>query len=102
MANSLNTNPILLDTTTAASWSGEKSVILFQWVDNNEDIIDGDMCQLTVNGVQLEVEIQVEVTANFGMLGPVVWQIGPFAKGVSWSDFSLDTLDSGAVHIWIE
>lgn len=102
MANNTKSNPLYFDTASGANWSGNKDVVLFQWVDLNEDIVDGDMCSFTVNGVTLQVEIQVEVTANYGMLGPVVWQIGPFAKAIPWADFTLNTLNHGAIHIWME
>jgi len=102
MANQTAANPLVYDTTSGASWEGIKYVKLFQWVDLNEDIANSDMCSFVVNGVTLEVEVQVEVTANYGIVGPVIWQIGPFNDGIPWQDFSLNTLDGGAVHIWVE
>jgi len=98
MANQTTGNPLVYDGTTGASWTGTRLVRLFQWVDLNEDIADGDMCSFKVNNTTLESEIQVtDNTANKS----VVWEIGPFNPGIPWTDFSLTTLDGGAVHIWM-
>jgi hypothetical protein len=102
MANQTAGNPIIYDNTTGASWTGTKYVRLFQWVELNEDLADGDQCKFVVNGVTLDSEVQVEVTANFGTIGSVIWNIGPFSPGVPWTDFTLSVLDAGAVHIWID
>lgn len=96
MSNQTGGNPHVYDTASGASWTGSKKVILFQWVDLNEDIADGDMCSFKVNGVTLESEIQVtDNTKN----GSVFWEI-QFPRPVEWSNFSLTTIDGGAVHIW--
>jgi hypothetical protein len=102
MANNLNSNPIYLDSTTGATWSGDKNVLLFQWVDDNADVAASDTCVFTVNGVTLTIAPQIEVTANYGALGPVIYQIGPFTRGVPWTDFTLSAIGHGAVHIWVE
>ena len=102
MAIHTTSNPLRYDTTTGASWSGTKFVRLIQWVDINEDIADGDTCAMTINGVVVESEIQVESTANYGTIGAVIWNIGPFNPGVPITNFSVDTLDSGVVYVWID
>ena len=100
MSNNTAGNPLYYDGTSGATWKGTKYVRLFQWVDLNEDIIDGDQCTFTVNGVTLDVEVQK--TTDVGWQAPVAWQIGPFNPGIAWSDFTLSAMDSGAVHIWID
>jgi len=102
MANSTGTNPIRYDTTVGATWTGTKFVRLIQWVDLNEDLADGDMLLMQINGCPVEAEIQLEVTANYGIVGPAVWTIGPFNPGIPVSSFTLTTLDGGAVYIWVD
>lgn len=98
MATTIATgNPWYSDTT--GSWTGTKYVRLFQWVELNEDIADGDQCQFVVNGITLDMEIQVGTITN---PTGVLWQIGPFNPGIAWSDFSIAVLDAGAVHIWLD
>lgn len=90
-------NPWYSDTTGA--WTGTKNVRLMQWVDLNEDLTDGDMLSFTVNGVTLEVELQITAdTIN----NAVVWQIGPFNPGIPWQGLDITVIDGGAVHIWID
>jgi len=102
MANSLYTNPIRFDTTTGATWNKTMFVRLIQWVDLNEDLADGDMLLMQINGCPVEAEIQLEVSANFGVVGPAIWTMGPFNPGIPVQDFTLTTLDGGAVYIWVD
>lgn len=101
MANFLNSNPIRIDNTTGGSWTGTKFVTLIQWVDLNEDIADGDMLLMTINGVPVEAEIQVEATLHVTG-GAVIWSIGPFPNAVPMKDVVVTTLDSGVVYFWLE
>ena len=101
MAIHTTSNPLRYDTTTGASWSGLKFVRLIQWVDINEDIADGDTCAMTINGVVVESEIQIDATLS-SLTGAVVWNIGPFNPGVPVKDFSVDTLDGGVVYVWVD
>ncbi len=101
MAIHTTSNPKRYDTTTGASWTGVKNVRLIQWVDLNEDIADSDALVMTINGVTVEAEVQVEVTANYGTIGAVIWEIGPFNPGIPVKDFAVTTLDSGVVYVWV-
>lgn len=102
MANSTTTNPLRYDTTTGASWTGTKFVRLIQWVDDNEDLADGDGLSMTINGCTVDAEVQLEVTANFGVVGPELWSIGPFNPGIAVKDFAITVLDHGAVYVWVD
>lgn len=100
MANSTNSNPLRYDTTTGANFKN-RIVRLIQWVDLNEDIADGDMCLMTINGVAVEAEIQIAADTA-GLAGAVVWNIGPFNPGMKINSFVLTTLDGGAVYVWCD
>ena len=99
MANQTAANPKVFD--SAGTITGLFGLRLLQWIDLNEDIVDGDSLIFSLNGVTLEAEIQKHTTAGSADGGAVVWQIGPFNPGMSCHDFSLTTIDSGAVHVWV-
>ena len=100
MANSTGTNPIRMEAAGTA-WSGQpRNVLLIQWVDNAGDIIDDSTLVLTLNGCVLTTKLQL--AANISNYGVVVWQIGPFARGVNISDFVVTTMATGELHIWYE
>lgn len=102
MANNLVSNPLRIDT-AAAAWAKEhKSVRLIQWIDLNEDIADSDELSMVINGVAVQCELQVEVTANYGTIGAVLWNIGPFSPGIDIIDFEVVTIDGGVVYVWID
>lgn len=99
MANQTTSNPKVFD--SAGTITGLFGLRLLQWVDLNEDIVDGDTLKFDVNGVTLEAEIQKDVTAGQVDSGAVMWEIGPFNPAIACHDFSLTTIDSGAVHVWV-
>ena len=109
MGNSLGTNPVYGDT-AATLWSGLGLVRLIQWVDDAADIADNDDLSFTVNGVTIAVKAQIgttgggapaeNVSPNVGNI--VVWQIGPFNPGIPMKEFILNTIDHGALHIWLD
>jgi hypothetical protein len=101
MANFLNSNPIRIDNTTGGSWTGTKFVTLIQWVDLNEDIADSDMLLMTINGVPVEAEIQIDADDLSLGGGAVAWEIGPFSRGVPMTDVTVTTLDGGVVYFWL-
>ena len=101
MANQTGANPYVFDTTTGASISGPFKLRLIQWVDVGGDMTDNDDLAMTINGVSLDTKVQRPTDAGFAP-GAVFWEIGPFNPGMSVHDFSVDTLDSGAVHVWID
>jgi hypothetical protein len=101
MANDTSSNPLRYDSTTGATWTtGVKKVRLIQWVDLNEDIADSDMCLMTINGVAVEAEIQIDADDLSLGGGVVAWQIGPFNPGIPVHSFVVTTLDAGAVYVW--
>ena len=100
-SDTVTTNPYVV-TAAAAGWKWydvSKQVILIQWIDDNADIGDNSNLIMTVNGQALEATIQIE-TDKAAISGAVVWQIGPFAKPVSVSDFKVATMSAGNVHVW--
>ena len=48
MANNLNSNPLFIDTNLAAT-SIQKKVQAIQWIDDNDDIADGDNVVIAMN-----------------------------------------------------
>lgn len=109
MGNTLTSNPIYVDT-AATVWTGNKMVRLIQWIDDAADIADDDDLSITINGVTIAVKIQIgttsggapveNVTPNVGNI--CVWQIGPFNPGMYMNDFVVNTIDHGALLIWIQ
>lgn len=97
MANSLNTNPITVDTTDATLWSGTKFVKLVQWIDDAGDVAADDILIITVNGATITAKIAaIDATES-----TTYWQFGPFDKGVPWSGVGV-TIPHGLLVIWIE
>ena len=101
MANQTGSNPIVFDSTTSATISGQFAMRLFQWVDDNADIPDNGNLIFTVNGVTLEATVQRHTTDTPGGEGAVLWQIGPFNPGIACSDLTVSTLSAGHVVIWV-
>ena len=110
MANSLNSNPIYADT-AATLWDGmPKNVILIQWIDDAADIADDSDLNITINDVTIPAKIQVatttggapveNVTPNVGNV--CVWEMGPFNPGIPVSYFKINTIDAGALVIWVQ
>ena len=108
MGNTLTSNPIYVDA-AATAWTGDKKLRLIQWVDDAADIADNDDLSITINGVTIAVKIQIAttgggapveaVTPNVGNI--CVWQIGPFNPGIWVHDLVVNTIDHGALHIWV-
>lgn len=99
MANSLYTNPIIMES-AAAAWTGLKYVREVQWVDDNADIADNDELQITVNGATINIKVQKP--SDVGHQDPIVWRLGPFSPGIPMTDFTVDTIDHGDLLIFIE
>lgn len=102
MANSTGTNPMRMEA-AGTVWAGTpKNVRLIQWVDDAGDIVNASSLVLTLNGCTLTTVIQLEVTANYGTVGAVIWEMGPFNPGISISDFVVTTMATGHLHIWVD
>lgn len=97
MANQTGGNPYIYDATTGASWTGEKYVLGFQWIDDAADIADDDDIVFVANGVTFTAKIQL--TANT-VNNVAVWEMW-FPRPVAWNNFSLTTLDHGAFIVWL-
>jgi hypothetical protein len=101
MADNVNTNPILI-TEAGTVWAGkQKRLILAQWIDDNEDIADSSTLVLTINGVVLTTIVQLDAD-DVSFKGAVVWQIGPFSRGIPLDSFVVTTMAEGHLHIWHE
>ena len=87
-------NPVVINST--GTLTGTHNVRLIQWIDDAEDIGDGDIMVLVINGVTLTVTIQKDAT---GVHPAVAWQIGPFNPGIPMTDITA-TIDTGVIHIW--
>ena len=102
MANSLNSNPKFFDTAGATSAiTGPFRCKLIQWVDDNADVPDDGTLVLSINGVTLTVKVQRNTTDTPGGEGVVLWQIGPFSNGIVISSFSITTMATGNLHLWM-
>jgi len=109
MGNSLNSNPIYVDT-AATAWTGNKMVNLIQWIDDAADIVDDDDLSITVNGVTIAAKVQIATTGGGAPVENVspnvgnvcVWQIGPFSPGIWIHDFIVNTIDHGVLLIWVQ
>ena len=97
MANQLTGNPLVFD--SAGTKSGFLMVRQIQWIDDNQDIADGDSLVLTMNGVTLTFVVQLAAAPDMDSV--VVWQVGPFNPPVKIQDFTVTTLAHGAVHCWL-
>lgn len=97
MANQLYGNPLVFDGTGAKS--GTLYVRQISWVDDNQDIEDGDSCVITLNGVTITLVAQLGVGPDLGNV--VIWNAGPFNPPVKIVDFTVSTLSHGAVHCWL-
>jgi len=97
MANQLNSNPIIIDTTTGGSWTGTKYVKEAKWIDDTGDMAADDILIMAVNCVT----ITAKVAAIDAGPSTTHWEFGPFDKGVPWNDLTV-TIPHGALVIWIE
>ena len=109
MGNTLTKNPIYVDT-AATAWSGTKWVRLIQWIDDAADIADDDDLSITINGLTMAMKIQIPTTTGAtpvedltpGPSGLCVWQVGPFNPGMPMTGLIVNTIDHGALHIWVD
>jgi hypothetical protein len=99
MANNLTSNPLLVDNATTAISTPTK-VRLIQWVDTNAAIVDNDDLNITINGGTLNIRVQLPT--DVGMHSAVFWSAGPFNPGINVSSLIVNTIDGGAVMVWIE
>ena len=84
-----------------ALWTARPTKVrLIQWIDNNGDLVHDSTLVLTLNGTTLTVKIQP--LANALGFGATAWQIGPFNPGFSISDFTITTMATGELHVWID
>lgn len=97
MANQVNANPLCFD--AAGTKEGYLLVREIQWVDDAGDIADGDSCVLTMNGVTMTFVMQLGAAPDLSSV--VRWQVGPFNPPVKVENFTVTTLDHGAVHCWL-
>jgi len=96
MANKLYGNPIIMDNTTGATWSGIKYVKEVQWLDDAGDIANNDILIIAVNGVTITRKVLTATLLESG------YQIfGPYDKGIPWQDVTV-TIPHGALVIWVE
>ena len=96
MANQTNSNPIVYDASSGATWSGVKYVKEVQWVDDAGDITADDILIIVVNGVTITRKVIAGSLLESG------YQIfGPYDKGVPWQDVTV-TIPHGALVIWVE
>jgi hypothetical protein len=95
MGNSLNTNPVVVDT-TATAWSGTKYVRQAQWIDDAGDIAQNDILILEFNGATVTAWVgdidNTESTTHFN--------IGPFEPPMPWSDLVV-TVPHGIFVVWL-
>jgi len=103
MANQINSNPIVIDTTNTtviASGATTRSLRLIQWVDDDANIANASTLGITINGVSLTFTAAMETTANYGQVPLVAWQVGPFNPGINVSHLVVDDMAEGNIHIW--
>lgn len=85
-------------TGAATVWDVPHRLRLLQWVDDAEDIADGDDCDITVNGQTLHAAPQRAVGPDSKSV--VLWEIGPFEPGILLDSLVITTLDHGAIQVW--
>ena len=96
MANKIDSNPIVVDTTDTTLWSGTKLVKFAQWVDDAGDIAQDDIFILLVNGVTVTAKVaDIDNTES-----ATHYSVGPFARGMPWSDVGV-TVPHGIFIIWL-
>jgi hypothetical protein len=97
MANQTSTNPLVYDAASGSGWSGDRKVVLAQWIDDAADIADDDDLAIVVGGATIACKIQLtNNTAN----NVVMWEMA-FPNGMTWSNFSITTIDHGIFVVWV-
>lgn len=99
MANDIVGNPMWIDTAATIWTNTNRKIRMIQWVDDNNDIADGDDLVITINGVTLTFKIQItDNTAN----NLSFWTLGPFNPGMVTHQFGVTTIDHGALLVIVE
>lgn len=99
MANELNSNPVYIDTASGSTLSGQRQVQLIQWLDDANDVADGDDLSFTLNGVT--VAIKANLGSDVGQQLTVLYEAGPFKCPIKADDFVVNTIDHGVVLVWL-
>jgi len=95
MANSLTTNPIIIDTTVDAAVTGVRKIQLIIWASNSDHEIAAD-AELKITDTAGGVKVQIEQpTAKENMAIP-------YPRGLPMDGIKVPTLDSGEVFIYLE
>lgn len=102
MANNLNSNPVYIDAAASSTLSGLSRIQLIQWVDDNADIANDDDLVMVINGVTVTIKPQRHETPASVDGGGVVYEAGPFSRPIAVTDFSVTTIDHGALLVWLE
>ncbi len=100
MANSLLTNPKVLDTSGSTSAITTPIPIrLIQWIDDTGDIADGDDMVFVLNGATITTKVQKP--SDVGDHSVVMYEAN-FGSKPFKATFSLTTLDGGQVVIFTD
>lgn len=100
MANSVVGNPVYIDTASGSTLTGIRHIQEIQWVDKTGDIVHDDDLSITMNGVTVAVKPQL-LNDNIHV-GVCIWRMGPWAKPIPVTDFVVNTIDHGAVLVFLE
>ena len=97
MANQLNSNPAVFDTT--GSLTGLKYIREIQWIDDSGNVANGEDLVLTINGVTVTRKVQMgSLVAPEGLH----YHAGPFNPGIPVTDFTVTTIDNGILVVWLD
>lgn len=96
MANTLVTNPIVVDTTDATLWTDTKYVQQMQWInDAGDDIAATSTLIITSTGALISLAV-----SDLTSLTTVAWEVGPFAKPMPMTNVGV-TISHGTLLIWL-
>jgi len=98
MANVLTSNPVYIDTAAGSTISDVK-IQQIQWLDDANDVADGDDLSFTINGVT--VAIKQNLGSDVGFEDTIIYQAGPFAKPILVNSFVVGVIDHGVVLVWL-
>jgi hypothetical protein len=101
MANNLNSNPVYIDAAASSELSGISRILLIQWVEDAGDIGNDDDLVMVVNGVTITIKPQRHETPASVDGGGVVYEAA-FSRPFVARDFSVTTIDHGALLVWLE
>lgn len=95
MANNLNSNPIFIDTNLSAT-TIDKAVQAIQWIDDNDDIADGDNVVMVINGVSVAIDAD-----DISSTSPLPYSV-EFTKPVHIDTITVTlTAGHGVVLLWL-